>query len=257
MLSIDEYVRAMSVEEAFSLLQNPDTEIIGGMHWLKMQNRTLKMVIDLGDLGLDMIEENDDGFLIGAYVTLRELEINENLNKMTQGAIKDSISRIVGVQFRNTATIGASVFSRFGFSDIITVLLPLHASVVLHKNGKVPLEDFLDMKRDKDILTHIFIPKQTIKMSFLAQRNTATDFSVLNTAVVIKNHRLLCAVGARPGKAVLYDMPCEYGKEELIAEKIAAETKFSKDMRASEEYRQKLCAILVGRAIKTAQKGGI
>lgn len=38
-------------------------------------------------------------------VTLRELETNEQLNHFTQGAIKESVRHIVGVQFRNLATL--------------------------------------------------------------------------------------------------------------------------------------------------------
>ena len=46
---------------------------LGGMLWLKMQNRNVNFaIIDLSDLHLDQIEEIDDEIHIGAMVTLRE-----------------------------------------------------------------------------------------------------------------------------------------------------------------------------------------
>ena len=48
------------------------------------------------------------------------------------------MSHIVGVPFRNCATVGGSVFSRFGFSDLTCALLALDASVVLYRGGELP-----------------------------------------------------------------------------------------------------------------------
>lgn len=65
-------------------------------------------------------------------VTLRELETNKLLNELTYGAFSESVKHIVGVQFRNLATVGGSVFGRYGFSDIITLLVALNAEVQLY-----------------------------------------------------------------------------------------------------------------------------
>ena len=57
--------------------------------------------IDLSSLGLDQIEEKEDCFKIGAMVTLRELELHEQLNKATGNVLHDALKDIVGVQLRN------------------------------------------------------------------------------------------------------------------------------------------------------------
>lgn len=44
---------------------------------------------------------------------------------MTGGAVRESLRHIVGVQFRNLATVGGSIFGRFGFSDVLTMFLAL------------------------------------------------------------------------------------------------------------------------------------
>ena len=55
---------------------------------------------------------------IGCMVTLRQMELHEGLSHYTEGAVKDAFRHIVGVQFRNLATVGGSLFGRFGFSDV-------------------------------------------------------------------------------------------------------------------------------------------
>ena len=123
MITIREYVRPASLEEAWTLNQKRTSRVIGGMLWLKMQNAAVGTAIDLSGLGLDKIEETPEGFAVGAMVSLRALETHAGLNKYTNGAMREALRHIVGVQFRNTATLGGSVYGRFGFSDVLTVLL--------------------------------------------------------------------------------------------------------------------------------------
>lgn len=121
MVTIQNYVRAQSIDEAYELNQKKGSCIIGGMLWTKMQDRLIQTAIDMCDLGLDKIEEKDDEFIIGAMASLRQIELHDGLNKYTHGAVCEAVKDIVGVQFRNLATIGGSIWGRFGFSDILTV----------------------------------------------------------------------------------------------------------------------------------------
>ena len=114
MLRIKEYVKAASLEEAYELNQKRSNRVLGGMLWMRMSDVQLQKAIDLSGLGLDTIEETDTEFIIGAMVTLRELELHSALNDYFENAIRDAVQDIVGVQFRNLATVGGSVFGRFG-----------------------------------------------------------------------------------------------------------------------------------------------
>ena len=145
MITIREYVRPASLEEAWALNQKRTSRVIGGMLWLKMQNTAVGTAIDLSGLGLDTIGETPEGFAVGAMTSLRALETHAGLNEYTDGAVREALRRIVGVQFRATATIGGSVYGRFGFSDVLTLLLALNASVELYKGGIVPLARFAGM----------------------------------------------------------------------------------------------------------------
>ena len=110
MFTIKNYVVAESLEQAYELNQKKNNVILGGTAWLKMGNRNIQTAIDLSNLGLDTIEEDDESFKIGCMCTLRQLEVDKNLNSYFDGAIEKSLIHIVGVQFRNCATIGGSVY---------------------------------------------------------------------------------------------------------------------------------------------------
>ena len=137
------------------------------------------------DLITGFPEETEEEFRIGCMTTLRELECHERLNQWCEGAVKDAVSDIVGVQFRNLATIGGSIFGRYGFSDVLTVFLAMDSYVELYKGGIVPLQEFAQMKRDNDILVRVIVKKDQRNMIYLAHRNSKTDFPVLTCAVSV------------------------------------------------------------------------
>lgn len=254
MLTIDTYLRPETLEEAYAALQKKNSAVLGGMMWMRLGNRRIGTAIDLSALGLDQIEDTGDIWKIGAYTTLRTLETHCELHKEFHGVLRDSVSSIVGVQFRNLATVGGSIFGRYGFSDIVTTFLALGASVEFYHHGTVTLEEFCGMGNMHDILTHICIPKSPSAASYKSQRNTATDFPVLNTCAVLRDNTITVTVGARPLRAVPYHFCIDTAghADELaasIAGQIADDTVFASNTRASAEYRKHLCNVLVRRAV--------
>ena len=184
MFYYNQYIRAKSLEEAYELYQKKQNFIVGGMLWTKMKNTTLGTAIDLCKLGLDSIEENENEFRIGAYVSLRDIETNKSLNKYADNAFANSVKDIVGVQFRNVATVGGSIWGRYGFSDVMTIFRALGAKVELFHEGIMELDDFVKLPRTvRDILVSVIVPKETEKVVYLSQRNQSKDFPVLTCAV--------------------------------------------------------------------------
>ena len=110
MITIQNYVRAKSLEDAYQLNQEKRNRIVGGMLWLKMGAGGVDTAIDLCELGLDTIEETEEQFSLGAMVSLRQIEQHPGLNAYTHGAAADAVKDIVGVQFRNLATVGGSLW---------------------------------------------------------------------------------------------------------------------------------------------------
>ena len=256
MLTIKNYVKAQSLEEAYALCQKKNNVVLGGMLWLKMQHTAVDTAIDLSGLGLDQIQETPEEFRLGAMVSLRALELHPGLNDLTQGAMAESVRHIVGVQFRNTATVGGSIFGRFGFSDVLTLMLALEARVCLYQGGEMSLADFAASPRQRDILTHVIIPKEPIRAVYLSQRNTATDFPVLTCAISRRAGRYLCAVGARPMKAACFadeggilagGVTPDSARD--FALDVARRASFGSNLRGSADYRREICQVLVRRGL--------
>ncbi len=245
MITIQKYVRAQSLEEAWQLNQNKRNRILGGMLWLRLGKGSVNTAIDLCDLGLNTIEETEEAFSIGAMATLRDLELHEGLNGYTGGAVANAVKDIVGVQFRNMATVGGSIWGRFGFSDVLTVFLALDCYVELYKGGIVPLEQFAKMKKDNDILVRLIVKKTPCKIVYSSVRNQRTDFPVLACAVAEMNGQYRASIGARPARALLLCSEKSEGFAAFVAENAPTKS----NMRGSAAYRTRLIQVLVERSM--------
>ena len=175
MLKFKQFKRAETLEEAWKLNQSRANCVLGGTGWLKMGERQWNTAIDLSALGLGEIEETETEFRIGAMVTLRQLEQHPGLNAYTAGAVRDCVKHIVGVQFRNCATVGGTFWGRYGFSDVLTCFLVLDTAVETYPGGVCPLTEFAAKKQDNDILTHIIVKKTPLKAAYESFRNTETE----------------------------------------------------------------------------------
>ena len=163
MFTLMELVQPSSLEEAYEILMKRKNNIvIGGSAFLRMGEKRIGTGIDLSNLNLNLIEETEDYIEIGAMTTLRDLEVSPILNNYFDKVIPNSVKDIIGVQFRNVATVGGSVFSRYGFSDLIVALLSLDTEVELYKGGKMSLEEFLNKEYEKDLLIKLHIKKNNM-----------------------------------------------------------------------------------------------
>lgn len=258
MFTIHDLVQPDTIEEAYRILKNNDNNaILGGCAFLKLGSKRIDTAIDLSKLDLGYIKDRNNYIEIGAMATFRDIETNPLLHEYFNGVLPRPVGNIIGVQFRNIVTVGATVYSRFGFSDLITALLALDTEVELHKGGRMPLEVFLDRPNEKDILTRIFIGKNKRKAAWQSLRNSASDYPILNVAVSNMNDEWRIVVGARPPRAKIAKRASEeLSKGSLNDDQIsraavmaAEELPFGTNMRGTAEYRKAVCKVLVKRAI--------
>lgn len=259
-MQIRDYVCATSLDEAYDLLKSKKTNrIIGGCTFFNMTGIRIGTAIDLQDLGLDYIRRDNGDIAIGAYTSLREIEKSPVITEAFGTMFSDVLEHLIGVQLRNTITIGGHVASRFGFSDIIPVLLSLDAGLVFHNAGTVRLEDYMKEEHGyRDILTEIRIPDKGRKGVVQMMRSSFNDYSIMCLAMTRSGNDWRIVAGARPGKAV-----CAYKAMErmsgtevkaedarALAEEIADEFVFGSNVRGSAEYRQELCRVFARRGIE-------
>ena len=258
MFTIDKLYQPRNIAEAAELLtEYPDITVLGGCGFLKLGNRKIAAALDLSLCNLHEINETEQQIELGAMVTLRDVEVNPALNQSFDGVLPKAVANILGVQFRHCARIGASVYSKYGFSDILPALLALDTQVELLRSGRMSLNEFLAKPIARDILTRITIRKDSRRAAYQNLRNAGADFPILNAAVSRHEKQWTVIVGARPARAeiavqasrLLSDMATDSIDIDKVAATAAAELTFGSNNKASADYRRAMCQVLVKRAI--------
>ena len=258
MFTVMDIVQPATVEEAYSILtKRKNNQVIGGSAWLRMGSKRIGTAVELSQLNLDYIKEDEEYIEIGSMTTFRSLETSEVIENNFGRIIKDSVKDIIGVQFRNVVTVGGTIFSKFGFSDLIVALLALDTEVELVNAGRIKLYDFLNKEYEKDLLTKIYIKKNDVKATYKSLRNAQSDYALLNVSVSKNDNKVKIYVGARPQIATLAVKASEFlSNNELSDENIekasqivSEELAFGTNMRASKEYRTLMSKVLVKRAL--------
>lgn len=264
MFTIREYAVPENLDEAYQILKSrKGNQILGGCAWLRLGKKRINIAVDLSKCGLDYIREDEDKIEIGAMTSYRSVETSDILKKYFNGVIADSVSSIIGTQFRNTVTVGGSVYGRFGFSDFLTPLLALNTSVILYKKGSIPLEVFMTMPYEKEIIEKIVIKKDGRLASYQMFRNSRADFPILNLAASKdKDGVYTVTVGARGPKAAKACQTAAFlteklsenqsNREDIIEQAsdiLTEEMSFTDNMRASAEYRKLLSRVLLKKAV--------
>jgi CO/xanthine dehydrogenase FAD-binding subunit len=258
MFVIGNLVQPETLVEAYNtLVMRKSNTLLGGCAFLKMGSKVIGTGIDLTKLNLNYIKEDEEYIEVGATTTFREIETNSVINSYFGGVLGGSVKNIIGVQFRNSVTVGASVFSKYGFSDFITALLALDTEVELYNSGRMSLEEFLSRPYEKDILTKIFIKKDLRQAAYKYLRNSISDYSILNVTVSRLDNQWRIVVGARPMCAQVATKASKILNKECITEEdiemaskmVSEELTFGSNMRASGEYRRAISKVLVKRAV--------
>ena len=260
-MKVNEYYRASSLEDAYQKLQqSPKNAILGGGLWLKKMGQSYETLIDLSKLGLDKIEESEKEVIVGALVTERDFENSKAVNFLYAGAPAFAVREVMGVNFRNLATIGGSIMGRYPFSDVITGLLPYDVELEFYPAQKMSLEEYLSYKGKLNaILVAIHIKKAKGKGFFKKVKTTALDFPIVNIAVSKVEGKYRIAIGARPMVASLAKKAMEYlnsGNSDFAkaAELAVEELPFMDNKDASKEYRMDLAKVYVRRGLEEVSK---
>ena len=253
------YVSVASWQEAYKLLKaSPSNKIVGGGLWLKKGNATVDTLIDLSKLNLDKIVDKGDYIEIGSMVSQRQLEKSELVASIGGGVICEATSQIMGPSFRNIATVGGSIYGKYGFSDLIAVLLGFHVELQFYPLNVLTLEDYLKTPGFYDgILTHVRVYKENVKAFFKKVAITALDYPILNVCVT-KGEKYRVVIGSRPLVATRLEKTMEHlnngGSFDEAVNIALEELKVGDSIATKGEYRKQLAKVYIKRGLEEVSK---
>ena len=236
-----------------------------------------QVIVDVSRLReLKTIAVAEDGLHIGALATHGDIMASPIIRDMFP-ALVDAAHSIGAVQTRNLGTLGGNLITCVPSMDSGPTLMALEASVtVANADGQrqMPLAElFVGPRKTSlkpgDLLVDIVIPKQNLnkpagfekfglrKGQALALVNAAAAFFIDNGKFSAPRIALgaVAPVVIRAPKAEAYLEGRAIGPEAMAeAGRIAAtEARPIGDFRASADYRRDLIAVLVKRALVSAQ----
>lgn len=281
-----DYRAPSTVEEVLALrAQHGDdaTLLAGGTSVvLLMKNRLVEpsLLVDLRKVAvLREMSLADGGIMIGAGVTLREVE-QSPLVRAHAAVLADATAYVATVRIRNQATLGGCIVHADPASDPPPALIVLDAVAILAgPNGRreVPLDGFFTdvfetALAEDELMLGIRIPAlpagaRTVYLPF--QPRTVDDYATVAVAArldIVDGHiagaRLgLGAVGPVPlrataAEAVLVGLPADAADPttsaaiERAAELAVEASDPTDDVRGTADYKRAMLAVHVRRALR-------
>ena len=242
---ITTYHRPHTLEEALTLLAQPNTFPLGGGTLLSQPTVDPVQVVDLQSLGLDSLLKKGNEFEIGAACTLQSLLESEHCPT----ALKTAIKLEAPINIRNSATVAGTLVSCDGRSPFATSLLAMDTKITIAGNpsSTISIGEFLPL-RPRGLITLITIPLNT-KFTFEFVSKTPADKPIVGAALSQWN-------SGRTRLAL-----CGYGKSPILAMDgteaegldAAARNAYheANDEWASAEYRMDVAATLAKRCLES------
>lgn len=247
---ITTYHRPQTLEEAMTLLTQPNTVPLGGGTLLSQPTIDSVQAVDLQALGLDSLTKKGNDLEIGATCTLQSLLENENCPETLKTAIKLEAP----INIRNSATVAGTLVVSDGRSPFATALLAMDTKIekAIFDNSKIEFQisnigEYLPL-RPTNLITKIILPLNT-KFAFEFVSRTPADKPIICAAVTQwGSGRTRLALGGY-GKSPILAMD---GTEDEGLEAAARNAYHeAMDEWASAEYRMEIAAVLARRCKDT------
>ncbi len=242
---ITAYHRPKSLEEALTLLSQPNTLPLGGGTLLSKPTPDPVAVVDLQLLGLNTLTPSGNVLELGATLTLQTLLESEHCPPALRAALKLEAP----LNLRNSATLAGTLVACDGRSPFACALLALDAKVKIagEQASVIGLGEFLPL-RPKGLITHFTIPLNA-KLAFEYVARTPSDKPILCAALAQWNSgRTRLALGGW-GKAPSLAMDGTEAEGLEPAARNACHE--AADEWASAEYRMEVAATLAKRCLQT------
>jgi len=275
------YVAPRTLDEAVDhLAADPDAKVLSGgqslMPLLAMRLAAPSILVDLQHVpGLDGIEDQGSSVLIGAGVTHREIERSDVIAQRLP-ILSSAVVHIAHPQIRSRGTFGGSTAHADPSGEWPTVLLALGATMhAVGPRGRRTIEaddffvgPFTSTLAEDEILTHVSVPTTRTAWSFQEAAVKRGDYGLALVAAtgIPRDGQLAEArvtVGAAVGSVrrltdverLLSQGPVTDALAQEAAVTAAASIDPISDIHGNSEYRRKLVASLVRRAVRELTNG--
>ena len=242
---ITAYHRPQTLDEALTLLTQPNTLPLGGGTLLSHGMTDSMEAVDLQLLGLNTLTKKGNEFELGATLTLQALLESEHC----PAALKSALKLEAPLNIRNSATVAGTLVTCDGRSTFATVLVAMDARIDIRSSridSRVSnIGDYLPL-RPPGLITSITVPTN-VKLAFEYVSRTPADKPIVCAALARWNSgRTRLALGGY-GKSPMLGMD---GTESEGVE-AAARNAFheANDDWASAEYRMDVAATLAKRCL--------
>lgn len=234
------YYRPSSMEEALSLLTQPNAAPLAGGTRLLANDIEPDRVVDLQALGLDGITHESGELRIGAMTRLADIENHDIPNGEL---LKLAVYRAGPNTFRNAATLGGVIGSREPDSELLALLLAMEAALVFADRDSLSLADYLTPdERPKGLITEIHVPWAGGIGSLERVARTPADSPIVSVAVWKTSRIMVGASGISP-RPTLVDVN-------------HLQVTHPGDFRGSTAYRQEMLTVLLRRALEKVSSQG-
>jgi CO/xanthine dehydrogenase FAD-binding subunit len=247
---ITAYHRPQTLDEALTLLTQPDTLPLGGGTLLSKPTTDSVQAVDLQLLGLDTLTKTGNNLELGAALTLQALLESEHCPE----ALKSALKLEAPLNIRNTATVAGALVACDGRSTFASMLLAMDAKTMVNSKQSseetIAIGDLLPLREQirGKLITKIVLPANT-KLAFEYVSKTPADKPLVCAALAQWNSgRTRLALGG-------------YGKSPMLAMdgteaeglETAAKNAFHEatDEWASAEYRMDVAATLAKRCLQS------
>lgn len=272
--TIDDALRELSAGSDAKLLA-------GGQSLLPLLALRLaqpSVLVDLGNVAdLSHVSNGSGRVTIGAGTTLAAIE-DSSLVAESLPLLARAVRHVAHRPIRNRATVGGSLAHADPAAELPAVALALDATMTVRGvdgERRVPAAEFfagpfVTALRETDILTGIEFPVASGSWAFLEVARRPGDYALAMVAVGLQREGDTCtgarvvvqAVGSKPVRAAgaekaLTGAHVDHAAARAAADALADEIQPVADIHGSSDYRRRVAATLVRRAVlQAAGEGG-
>ncbi|HHX87981.1 MAG TPA: xanthine dehydrogenase family protein subunit M [Firmicutes bacterium] len=263
---LSQAMKWLSEEDAFLLAGG--TDLLVGIRGGKFKAR---QVLDIKDIAeLKVLQEDEDGIVIGAGVTLNQIALFDPVRKNVP-VLAEGCHSIGTYSVRNRATLVGNICNASPAADTAAPLYCLGAEVKIagpEGERRLPIEEFFTgpgktALQPGELVTAVIIPKpypQGKGVYKKASRTRSVDLATVGVAVQRCGQEVRIALGAvaptpirakSVEKAINQDKVADLAQAaKLVRNDISPIT----DLRGSRDYRYHIAEVLVRRGLEETRE---